>query len=150
MIPATIGPGRNLSVSRALRPETCSEDLRAVILSQRDRIEELERILGLKAEFPWLVRLTGDQRRILGVLIARSGIVSQESLHVCLYGGKPDCDQPEIKIIDVQVCKMRATLKAYAARLGVAPVEIGTEWGRGFYLTLENRVRARDLIRGTA
>jgi two-component system cell cycle response regulator CtrA len=73
------------------------------------------------------VHLTGKEFSILELLVLRRGMVlSKEAFLNHLYGGM---DEPEIKIIDVFVCKLRKKLaEASGGQL------IGTVWGRGYVL----------------
>ena len=73
------------------------------------------------------VHLTGKEFSILELLVLRRGMVlSKEAFLNHLYGGM---DEPEIKIIDVFVCKLRKKLaEASGEQL------IGTVWGRGYVL----------------
>ena len=71
------------------------------------------------------VHLTEKEYRILELLFLRSGsIVAKESFLNHLYGGN---DEPDIKIIDVFVCKLRRKL----SQAGAGDV-ITTVWGRGY------------------
>jgi len=73
------------------------------------------------------IHLTGKEYAILELLILRKGIVlAKESFLNHLYGGM---DEPEIKIIDVFICKLRKKL----ADAGIRNL-IGTVWGRGYIL----------------
>ena len=73
------------------------------------------------------LQLTGKEFAILELLVLRKGsTLSKEAIIEHLYGG---IDVPEIKIIDVFVCKLRKKL----AELGVGDM-IGTVWGRGYVL----------------
>jgi hypothetical protein len=109
----------------------------------RDRVEELERILGTDRSTANRLRtafeLTPDQGKMLGMLMARSS-VTHESLYAVIYGAKPECDQPEPKIVDVQICKLRARLKPYG-------FEIGTLWGEGYRLTPAMKAAIRAHMR---
>jgi two-component system cell cycle response regulator CtrA len=73
------------------------------------------------------VQLTGKEYSILELLVLRKGMVlSKEVFLNHLYGGM---DEPEIKIIDVFICKLRKKLtQAGADNL------IGTVWGRGYMI----------------
>ena len=87
------------------------------------------------------IRLTGKEYSILELLVLRKGMVlTKEAFLNHLYGGM---DEPEVKIIDVFVCKLRKKL----ARAGADGV-IGTIWGRGYVIresaTQELFVTARD------
>lgn len=72
-----------------------------------------------------IVHLTGKEYSILELLVLRKGMVlTKEAFLNHLYGGM---DEPEMKIIDVFICKLRKKL----AQAG-APNLIGTVWGRGY------------------
>ena len=71
------------------------------------------------------VHLTAKEYAIFELLVLRRGMVlTKETFLGHLYGG---LDEPEAKIIDVFVCKLRRKL----ADAG-APSVIGTVWGRGY------------------
>jgi two-component system cell cycle response regulator CtrA len=71
------------------------------------------------------VHLTGKEYAILELLVLRKGmILTKESFLNHLYGG---IDEPEMKIIDVFICKLRKKL----AQAGAENL-IGTVWGRGY------------------
>lgn len=73
------------------------------------------------------VHLTGKEYSILELLVLRKGMVlTKEAFLNHLYGGM---DEPEIKIIDVFVCKLRKKLSAVGA-----DNLIGTVWGRGYMI----------------
>ncbi|MGE0415637.1 MAG: response regulator transcription factor CtrA [Acetobacteraceae bacterium] len=73
------------------------------------------------------VHLTGKEYSILELLVLRKGMVlTKEAFLNHLYGGM---DEPEMKIIDVFICKLRKKLsQAGADNL------IGTVWGRGYMI----------------
>ncbi|MFC3127361.1 response regulator transcription factor CtrA [Pseudoroseomonas globiformis] len=73
------------------------------------------------------IHLTGKEYAILELLTLRKGLVLTKEVFLNhLYGG---IDEPEAKIIDVFICKLRKKLSlAGAADL------IGTVWGRGYVL----------------
>ena len=74
------------------------------------------------------VQLTGKEYAILELLTLRKGtIVTREMLLNHLYGGR---DEPELKIIDVFVCKLRKKL----AQATGGKHYIETVWGRGYVL----------------
>ncbi len=73
------------------------------------------------------VHLTGKEYAILELLVLRKGMVlTKEAFLNHLYGGM---DEPEMKIIDVFVCKLRKKL----AQAGGEHL-IGTVWGRGYMI----------------
>ena len=74
------------------------------------------------------VNLTGKEYQILELLSLRKGTtLTKEMFLNHLYGGM---DEPELKIIDVFVCKLRKKLAA--AMSGESHIE--TVWGRGYVL----------------
>ena len=74
------------------------------------------------------LRLTGKEYAILELLSFRKGTtLTKEMMLNHLYGG---IDEPELKIIDVFVCKLR---KKLALATG-GKHHIETVWGRGYVL----------------
>lgn len=72
------------------------------------------------------IHLTGKEYSMLELLSLRKGItLSKETFMAHLYGGM---DEPELKIIDVFICKLRRKL----ASVNGHPIE--TVWGRGYVL----------------
>ena len=92
----------------------------------RERILELESLLGMTFDTPPILGLTGHESRLLGFLISRD-IVTKEAAMTCLYGHRPDGDAPEIKIVDVFICKLRKKLKIFG-------IDIKTQWGVGYFM----------------
>jgi two-component system cell cycle response regulator CtrA len=73
------------------------------------------------------VHLTGKEYAILELLVLRKGMVlTKEAFLNHLYGGM---DEPEMKIIDVFICKLRKKLA-----MAGADSLIGTVWGRGYMI----------------
>ncbi len=73
------------------------------------------------------VKLTGKEYAILELLVLRRGsVLTKDAFLNHLYGGM---DEPEAKIIDVFVCKLRKKL----AHCGADSL-ITTVWGRGYML----------------
>ena len=72
------------------------------------------------------VHLTRKEYRVLELMVLRKNTVqTKESFMNYLYGGM---DEPELKIIDIFVCKLRKKLAA------VGGPEIETIWGRGYVI----------------
>jgi two-component system cell cycle response regulator CtrA len=81
------------------------------------------------------VHLTGKEYSILELLVLRKGMaLTKEAFLNHLYGGM---DEPEMKIIDVFICKLRKKL----AQAGATNL-IGTVWGRGYMIREPNVERA--------
>ena len=73
------------------------------------------------------LHLTGKEYQMLELLSLRKGTtLTKEMFLNHLYGGM---DEPELKIIDVFICKLRKKLKAVAG-----DHYIETVWGRGYML----------------
>lgn len=89
----------------------------------RDELEMLKETLGLRFIAPVEMRLTGKESQVLGRLL-RGGCVTKDAIMAALYrdAGK---EEPEIKIVDVFVCKLRAKLKPFG-------IGIETRWGAGY------------------
>lgn len=108
----------------------------------RDRVEELERVLGVDMSLTNRLRdvfgLEPGLSPILGMLMKRA-FVSHASLYTVLYAGRPECDWPKPKIMDVQVCKLRRKLRKHG-------VSIETRWGEGWMMTAADKAKVRDVV----
>ncbi len=85
------------------------------------------------------IHLTGKEYAILELLVLRKGMVlTKEAFLNHLYGG---IDEPEMKIIDVFICKLRKKLAQ-----GGAGNLIGTVWGRGYMMRDASEGRAMPAL----
>jgi two-component system cell cycle response regulator CtrA len=85
------------------------------------------------------VHLTGKEYQMLELLSLRKGTtLTKEMFLNHLYGGM---DEPELKIIDVFICKLRKKLAA--ATVGAHYIE--TVWGRGYVLRDPHEVGAANV-----
>ncbi|NEI60938.1 helix-turn-helix domain-containing protein [Rhizobium leguminosarum] len=99
---------------------------------QRDRIEFLEeRIRQLEEALmpssvmvPVEYQLTSLESRVFAHLASRE-FGTKQSIMMALYSDR--AEEPEIKIVDVFVCKMRRKLRPFG-------VKIETIWGLGYRL----------------
>lgn len=74
------------------------------------------------------VDLTGKEYQIIELLSLRKGTtITKEMIRNHLYGGM---DEPELKIVDVFICKLRKKLMEAVD----GPHGIETVWGRGYVL----------------
>ena len=89
------------------------------------------------------VHLTSKEYAILELLVTRRGLaLTKQQFLDNLYGGM---DEPEAKIIDVFICKLRKKLAAAGM-----PNLIGTVWGRGYIVRNADRgAQAADAESGT-
>jgi two-component system cell cycle response regulator CtrA len=82
------------------------------------------------------VHLTGKEYQMLELLSLRKGTtLTKEMFLNHLYGGM---DEPELKIIDVFICKLRKKLDASSGGQNY----IETVWGRGYVLREPEEIRA--------
>ena len=98
----------------------------------RDRIEELERLIGMRMVAPRLWGLTRQEADVLGILLRRQ-VMSSTQLFEAIWGGDSECN---IKIVEVVVCKLRAKLRPH----GIA---IRTEHGVGYFIPPDGKAMAR-------
>ena len=101
----------------------------------RDRVEELERLIGLRLVPPRLWGLTRREADVLGILLRRQ-VMTYAQLFEAIWGGDSDCDA---KIVEVVVCKLRAKLRPH----GIA---IRTDHGVGYFVPSESKAAARAQI----
>ena len=98
-----------------LGPVTLNQDTREVHVHD----------LGQNEGFARPVRLTNKEFSLFELLVLRKGaMLSKDAILNHLYDGM---DEPEMKIVDVFVCKLRKKL----ADAGAGDL-IGTVWGRGY------------------
>lgn len=91
-----------------------------------ERIRQLEDALAphsVVARVEWC--LTPSEARVFSHLTTRD-LASKQSIMLAMYSDRIDVE-PEIKIVDVFVCKMRKKLKPFG-------IEILTMWGAGYAL----------------
>ena len=122
---ATLSPARSVRPTVAMARSTASRSAargrRSPVSASRPVATTSRTVAGTP------VHLTGKEYAILELLVLRKGMVlTKEAFLNHLYGGM---DEPEVKIIDVFICKLRKKLsQAGADNL------IGTVWGRGYML----------------
>ena len=108
----------------------------------RDRIEDLEALLGLDRKIASRLRdafmITLAQAETLGFMLRRN-FVSHDALYIAMYGARPECDWPEIRILDVHVCHLRAALKKH----GIA---IKTKWGEGWTISPADKAKVHAVL----
>lgn len=105
-------------------------------LEERDiEIDQLKQQLGqTDILYPHLPHLTKSETKVLRVIEARP-FVTREIIYQSLYW-EFEGDGPEMKILDVFVCKLRKKLR-------VNGIEIMTLWGQGWRMTDENKRKLR-------
>ena len=101
----------------------------------RDRVEELERLIGMRPVLPRALGLTRREADVFGILLRRP-VMSATALFEAIWGGDSDCNS---KIVEVIVCKLRAKLRPH----GIA---IRNQYGIGYFMTPQSKAAARALI----
>lgn len=110
----------------------------------RDRVQELEALLGIGDDtvsrlYLALGDATPQQCEIIGVMLKRM-VATRLGLFTILFGGLPDCDQPEIKIIDVQMVRIRKVLLKHG-------ITIDVQWGMGSWsISKDDKRKLRALM----
>jgi two-component system, cell cycle response regulator CtrA len=100
-----------------------------------DRVEELERLIGMRPVLPRLLGLTPREADVFGILLKRQ-VMSAEQLFEAIWGGDSDCHS---RIVEVVVCKLRAKLRPHG-------ITIRNEYGAGYYMTPQSKAAAHALI----
>lgn len=103
------------------------------------RVDQLEAVMGMNFLAPLEWRLTAAETRVFGVLMARE-LATRDAIMAGLYrdAGR---DEPEVKIVDVYICKIRAKLKPF-------DVPIDTIWATGYRIPAEAKDRVRLMLPG--
>jgi two-component system, cell cycle response regulator CtrA len=124
-------------------------DLEQKYIDALDRIKALEAevaILRTAAEelvktgdVPAAFRLTKKEVDFLQALMGRAS-ATKEQLLALVYADRWGMDdEPEIKIVDVFICKLRKKLKPFG-------VTIETLWGRGYALPVQSKETIRAMV----
>lgn len=108
----------------------------------RDELDMLRSTFGVEpVVWPAEWRLTGKEGSVFGALMARD-TCTKNQLMAALY--QPGADhEPEIKIIDVFVCKLRKKLRPFG-------IEIETVWGLGYRMGPAAKAAAKAQMAGQA
>jgi two-component system cell cycle response regulator CtrA len=112
--------------------------LRALVQQLQDHIDALERQLGQRLVLPACLRLTATEQRILARLMVSENATKDQLLDAVI-DSRLEQDAPEMKIVDVYICKLRKKLVPWS-------LEITTLWGIGYALPPASRDRLRHLI----
>ena len=114
-------------------------------LEQRlqDRVQELEGLLGVGndvvSRLMTVLDATPQQCEMVGFMLRRA-VATRSGMFIALFGARPECDQPDMKLIDVQMVRVRGALLA----LGI---EVQTAWGSGgWYLSAADKATLRRLM----
>lgn len=105
----------------------------------RDRVSELEDAMGLTAKLPRRLLSEPMIDRFIGILLARP-FGDRDAIYSTLYGGRPESDQPDIKILDIYASRSRKILRRW-------DIEVKTLYGRGWWIDSSNKTKLRALIK---
>lgn len=120
---------------------SCSCGCSSEVQRLRDRVEELEDLIGLRVVGPRVAGLSDMEWRMAGLLLKRP-LVSREFAFRAIYGNRPEAEQPkDIRMIDQNVCRVKRRLKAFGITVKNASNE-------GYYLDAESRTKLKELIDG--
>lgn len=105
-----------------------------------DRITELEAQLGIRNDIPPMFGIPRNMGALLAMLLKRE-VVTRDGALLAIYSGMPNTwdKEPDPKIIDVFICKLRVRLRKYG-------VKVSCKWGLGYFMDGENKRKLRDLI----
>ncbi|EKS26703.1 hypothetical protein [Afipia felis] len=108
----------------------------------RDRVAELEDLLGLGDQTRSKLRLLGMRRgpaTFVSVLYARQGVATNAHIFAVMYGSSLDCDQPNDAILKVWAHHARKVLDNHE-------IKFETVWREGYRLDAKNRARLKTLL----
>lgn len=93
----------------------------------RDRVEELEEALGLSSAIPVETLLYNlfPPNNDVGIpmlvnvfnFLLKRPFGRKEAMFIALYGARPECDQPNLQIINVYVSRIRTMLRKHGIKL---------------------------------
>jgi len=99
----------------------------------------------MRAFNPW--KLTWKELGVLFAIMRRPNGVSRDQIMLALYSGAPVDDQPEIKVIDVFVCKVRRKLAEIDDERYALPRDtIKTLWGKGYRIDPDGHAKLTAIL----
>lgn len=104
----------------------------------RERVILLERSLTADLDRLPIGGLTQTEAVVLATIQASPDGASKNRIFNAVYALRGDREQPEIKIIDIFVCKLRKKLAAHG-------IGIETVWGWGYRMSRESRERLQAM-----
>jgi len=142
----TLSSGADDYVTKPFYPEELSARIHAVVRRSKGHSESVIRTGNLVVNFDTRtvevrgqrLHVTGKEYSILELLsLRKTTTLTKEMFLDHLYGGM---DEPELKIIDVFICKLRKKI----AKLNDGVHYIETVWGRGYVLKDPDKAEADD------
>lgn len=111
-------------------------DLQSENEELKERIRQLEAMLGQTFDAHRKFGLTKAETKILGVL-ARVQVASRDAIHSLLYFDRPN-DVPDINIVNCFICKLRKKLRPH----GIA---IETDRNSGYFLSSATKAKLAEI-----
>jgi DNA-binding response OmpR family regulator len=105
-----------------------------IIEELRDRVEELETLLGLKTKLPDAYGLSPTEEKFVGILLKRK-VVNREMFLTAIYGGLTD---RTTHLVGMNIWNIRRKLAPWG-------ITIKNQWGRGYYLDDEARAALSEV-----
>lgn len=108
----------------------------------KDRIEQLEDVLGVGKPMTERLALSFGIDIELGVFLGmlyRRQFVTREGLYTVMYEGRPECDWPEPKVLDIHLCRLRKVLRTHGAT-------VVTKWGAGWHMPADSKAIIRERL----
>jgi two-component system cell cycle response regulator CtrA len=115
--------------------------LMATIGRLEDQIVILEAAMGFLTLPPLEWGLTTSEARLFGALMERE-LLTKDAAMAALYRDR-GADEPELKIVDVFVCKLRKKIAPFG-------LTIETRWGVGWQMSAASKAIARAMIADVA
>jgi two-component system, cell cycle response regulator CtrA len=143
---ACFSAGADDFLRKPFHREVLIERLRAIIRRSKGHAENLVALGRIEVNLDLQlvkvngapIHLTGKEYQMVELMALRRGsVITKEAFLDHLYGG---LDEPELKIVDVFICKIRK-------KLGPAADQLETSWGRGYRLVAEPTPTAQPIDR---
>lgn len=106
-----------------------------LVYALRQRIRDLETIIGVHWQAPRVLNLTRSEERVLGVITARP-VVSHAALYDALYSLR--LNPPDPMIVKAFIFRVRRKMAPHE-------ITIDLRWGFGYEITPDNLARLNAL-----
>jgi two-component system cell cycle response regulator CtrA len=118
------------------------EDYIAALEAENDalraKVADMERMFGFRNSVPYIFGLTTSEGKVLSLLIERAD-ANKHQLLTAVMADRVQEEEPEMKIIDVYICKIRNKLKPFG-------IESETMWGRGYRLPSAEKAKIASYL----
>jgi two-component system cell cycle response regulator CtrA len=80
------------------------------------------------------LKLRPIECRILGFLVNKDKVGRRDAIYTAVYGGRPECDQPAVRLVDVYICRIRAALRG-------CDIKMVTVFGLGWAIAAADKAK---------